>query len=261
MKTLLFKKVKVMAAVLAMAVMAIGLAVPGHAAKKKTTVYVITQIKGLDDNGATENFKMSYNDKGLVTETKMGSAKPVITKHSYKNGKISSEVQIEDGEKTVINYSYNKKGQIARRISTDPKGKKTVITYSYKNGKLAQIKDGDVGITYTFTYKKNLVSQMVITGKTLKKQTIKYKYNSKKEIKKIEFSDVVQNMTYKYKNNRWQTLKVSYRFKEKANKKYDYNSTYTYTYKKLRVPASMASKIKEQQESIANQGGAFLYVF
>lgn len=261
MKNVLFRKAKVMAATVAMTVLATSLTVPTQAEKKKTTVYVITQIEGSDTHGLTESYKMTYNDDGLVKETKMGIAYPTFTKYSYKNKRISREEQIEGKEKTVIKYSYNKKGQITKKTVTDPKGKTTQNIYSYKKGKLSKIQDRGTGFTYTFTYKKGLISKMVITGKTIKKETIKYTYNSNKDIKKIDSSNCVQNMTYKYKNKRRQALKASYIYKKKEETKYNYKSTYTYTYKKLRVSASMASKIKEQQKELVNQGGAFLYVF
>lgn len=260
MKEVSLKKIKGMAVAVVLAAFAISLTLPVRAAGKKTTVYVVTQIRSKDNTGGTECYKMTYNSKGLVTKTTVGEAAPTTTEHIYKNGRIVKDIQTDGKEKTEIRYSYNKKGRITKIIGTDNDGKEYVSTLKYKKGMLAQMKDGSTGYIWTFTNKKGLARKLVIKGTDGKKQTIRYSYDSKKEISKMDCPDVIQKMKYKYSSNRRKSMTVSYEYKNKADQKYNSKSTYKYTYKKMKVSSANLSKIKKQQKQLLNQGGAFLFV-
>lgn len=255
-----FKLLKIFAAAAVLAVLAIVPTVSANAAKKKTTVYVVSQITSKDTRNSTELYKMTYNSKGLVTKTLIGDISPIITEHIYKKGRIVKEIQNSDGKKSELYYSYNKKGQVKKITGIEADGQKTVSTLKYKKGLLVQMKDGGTGSVWNFTNKKGLPRKLVLTIMDKYKQTIKYSYNSKKEISKIDSPNVVQKFKYTYKNKRRDTMIVSYEYKSKEDQKYNSTETYKYTYKKLKVSSSMVSKIKKQQKKLLKQGDAFLYV-
>ena len=163
-------------------------------AKKTKTVYVISQITS---KSGSETYKFTYTKNGLVKKMTTGGLK--VT-YKYDKKKVSSQKQIDEGEKTEVLYSYSKKGRLKKTTQKEADGKKTTTKYKYKSGRLVEIQDNSTDNVWTLTYnKKGLVKKAVIKGKKDSTSTIKYSYNSKKDPKKMICSwDVTEKISYTY---------------------------------------------------------------
>ena len=222
-------------------------------AKKTKTVYVISQITS---KSGSETYKFTYTKNGLVKKMTTGGLK--VT-YKYDKKKVSSQKQIDEGEKTEVLYSYSKKGRLKKTTQKEADGKKTTTKYKYKSGRLVEIQDNSTDNVWTLTYnKKGLVKKAVIKGKKDSTSTIKYSYNSKKDPKKMICSwDVTEKISYTYNKHGRKTATVKYSYKDKSlNSK----EVYTYKYQKISVPASYAKAIKKQQKEMANTPSAFMFV-
>lgn len=253
MKRETLRRTIVAAGILAMFFMLILPASQIQAASQKRTMYVISKIT---TKGKTESFRFTYNDKGLVKKEVNGS---LTNTFSYKGKKISGLKQVSGKEKTRLAYSYNKKGKLIKTVSTEADGKKTVVEYSYKSGKVSRIKDGSTGSVWSFTYNgKGLVKDSRIKARDGSSSTIRYWFNSKKDLKKMTASwDVKETLSYKYNKHGRKSVTVKYEYKDKS---LNTTEVYTYKYKKITVPSSYVKAVKTQQKDLANEPAAYLFL-
>lgn len=201
----------------------------------------------------------------------------------------SKKAVVGEDDSTTVTYAYNKKGLLKQRRETfgDLYESKTTYAYDKKNClKYAKVFDNsekeDIR-DYKQTYKLN--SKGYVTKASVNSGSIAYKYNSKGLLTTIRCSGMKESLTYDKKNrlktytsyydgNVEKDAKVAYT-KKGLLKSYSYDtskyvytskkgrtvkvvlydrgkktSVTTYTYKRVKVPASLVSMVKAQQTSI-----------
>ncbi len=215
--------------------------VPAYAAKK-AAVYVVTQVKSSD---GSEKYTYSYDKNGLVKkETNSGGS---IT-YSYKNGNISKMVDKSLYYPTKTRTYTYKKGKLVKAVEKDM-GLTTTTTYTLdKKGRIKKQtskngSDPDTTITYKYD-KKGLVSRLTSVNTQDKTRLVwSFKYDKKKNMTAFGYTYGSNTMTATYKNS-YKNGRLTKRVEIHPDKT---RETYTYTYKKMKVPKSKVKKIKAQQ--------------
>ncbi len=248
------KRFMTTAAVLAVTICMACLPAEVHAAAKKKTVYVISGISVKED-GKKTSVKPTYTKDGLLKKIKW-----VLSDETYTDS-----------------FTYGKKGQIKQNtekiLSGSHKGQGATVKYTWKNGRLTQkieyYAEGDSSTTkYTYDAKGRIASssngheEIIFTykkGHVVKSEGDKIKYSasldSKGNVKKWTRTFDGQKIGYysakiTYKSGR--VKKLTRIFKANPMQEKEQKQTLTFTYKKMRVPKSLADKIADQQWQFIN---------
>ena len=250
----------------------------------KKTVYVITKMKSLDNDGQLcRQNNLSYNKNGLLTKNvDVGYKKNVYTISYDKKMRPKAFVmkwgQSNNSPDWIHKWefsSYTKKGnpisgyEISDTQDSDYAGLdyKKEITLEYDDrDNLYRIADsGLFGLKRTYK-KDNLVRMDSSEGKYATLLTYDKKNNLKTFSEyEIEGSDWTQvysfNISNKYnKKGRLSSTKSKYSYNGKASSYGDRKNKYTY--KKMTVPSKYVSRIKKQQKELLlemNNKGFMMY--
>ncbi len=207
----------------------------------KKTVYVIATEDRLSDGEFIYFTKYVYNKKGGLKRQDEYEGKDgklyhqTIIKYN-KKGRVSSFYgkPILYGGSHVYTFKYNKKGKLTAKILVA--GKDYKIKKRDKKGRVKTIKEYVTGTntvedTYTLAYnKKGHISKVKSSY-----GTTKYKYDKKGNLT----SDMFEN----YKNIYKKGLLI---------KKTSGTNQVVYTYKRIKLSAKQAKKVKKQQWALIN---------
>lgn len=217
-----------------------------YAAKTKN-VYVVSKVKRtvkgykygryqVPGGGKSQTINYSYNKSGLI---KKSSAKDQLTqKFTYDNKNRLSVYEWND--MTYDGFKYDAKG----RVKKDPAYGN--MKYNSKN----QLKSRKLtyGDSYGYAYSNGLVKRMVYNGS----EKTFYTYDSKKNLVNLQKNGEYENIDIDYANT-YKSGRLSKRVAtETIKNEYEDGeevavTTFTYTYKKIKVPASLVSRINAQQ--------------
>lgn len=219
------------------------------------TVYVITGTKSVADWGikSTVTSKYTYNSNGLLTTINSSSNMDGDSTTTYTyNGTNLKGVQLKQQDESAPNivttFTTNKKGQITKAVQKS--NYTATYTATYKSGLVKKIVcKEEVGSgdetsvtkdTFKYTYKNGRMATRTAYG-----TKIKYGYDAQGNINDIGGS--------KYKN--------TYNSKKQLTKttlsEEGYTYKVTYTYKAIKVKASVAEKVQAQQWAIINNNKNF----
>ena len=227
-----------------------------YASAKKETVYVVTKTTENSADYGNRVFTFTYKSNGLVNTIKNNSANSTLTdqvgteKYVYSKNKLKSVKTLNAAGKTYYTYSItrNKKGYATKgeylpgiaEVSLNPdafKYNKTGLLIKYKFKRTGDW-DWDV-VTYD---KKGRIA-------TMSDGRFKFAYDAKNNIKSVTATaDGSKLVTCKntYKGNRLTKKVTTFKYSSGTIEKF----TCTYKYKKMKVPASVAAKVKAQQQTI-----------
>ena len=226
-------------------------ALSAQAASK--TVYVITSVKETSDWGikSTSTTKYTYNENYLVKKSVKTSNMDGATMntYAYKGTTLKSSKQTSGDLSVTTTHKANSKGQFtkATTAASYPGGAKEtkIFTATYKSGKISKIVSENTLVTegttsnttntLKYAYKKGLVASRPWDGYKLT-----YGYDANGNLNDIGGSK------YKNKYNAKKQLSKTTMSEE------GYSYTKTYTYKAVKVKASVANKVEAQQWAIAN---------
>ena len=157
-------------------------------AKTHTATYSYKNGKPSKVSG--KSFKTVYKwkgNKGTITQT--AGKEKYKYKMTLKNGRISSETELETSAKWT--YSYYQRG-LRKKTTYKSKNGKTISTYG-KNGFLKKRTSGSS--TTTYNWKKN---EVIITNKDNGKVTGKYKwkFSKTKRVSRVWNCDATGFSTY-----------------------------------------------------------------
>lgn len=219
----------------------------------KKTVNVLTSVTQKSGSIRKET-KLSYNKNGLLRKATIPSTSlgwpDIKLKASYYSKGNLKKVTADDYTRIITHTFSYKSGKLSKHTTVikDASNNKSTSTMTYKwKGKTftATTKDLDADETEsTATGKLNSKNRLLsvstkYTVGALKENT-KYQYDSKGFLKSI--SHDAEKTTFK------NTVKSG-----RLKKRTDNNSTtYTFKYKKIKVPSSYVKKVKAQQNYILN---------
>lgn len=238
MKQKLKKKLIMLTLMIGILVSAAAPAMQVKAAEKKE-VWVLAS-KSSEFN----KYKYTYNKKGLlVKETCVKSNGGIPSyKYVYNGTKISKIIQILEDSESETKYTYNKKGYLVKEVYGSDKD--LFSEYKWKNGRC--VKTSDMISDMTLSYNKNGWITKIDTGfgSPLIITYDKYGYMTSQGTG----SDDIEGLANTYKNGRL------VRQAELDQNGEEYAGAYTFKYTKITVPASVAEKVKKQQDWLTNKG-------
>lgn len=223
-----------------------------YAAKTKT-VSVITKVKmnvkgykyGKYQKGGTINY--SYNKKGLVKQ--INQKRQLKQKFTYDNKNRLSVYEWDD--MLYDRFKYDKKG----RVKYDP------AYGEMKYNSKGQLKKRIVADEYpnSYTYSNGVIKKLVSDQDTDSERIVVYAYDSKKNLIKLQdrgqFSSSNIEYANTYKSGRLSKRVATETISSLFEPDREAVTTITYTYKKIKVPASLVSKVKAQQKWVLNGNG------
>ena len=230
------------------------------AASKTVTLPVITRVK-IDTPYGTVTEALSYKTNGLVKSIKTDDDNTYYDNHQVytykftytKKNKLKSMQYIQNDSGATTNYSFtrDKKGRVVKCASDNVWNDVDTFEHTYKYNKKSQLK--------TYTY-----HQLQGNSET---NTKKYTYDKNGNVKTLgtngsdnTYSSDRRGSITKMMNSSGTTL-ISCKNTYKSNKLVkrvakrfygDDAKTYTYkiSYKKMKVPATLARMVKAQQYAI-----------
>lgn len=240
MKQKLTKKLLMIALMAGMLVSAAVPAIQAEAAGKKEVWVLDSKISEFD------KYKYTYNKKGLLVKdtcVKSNGGTPSY-EYVYSGTKMTKSISILDGEKnSETQYTYNKKGYLTKSKTTIPNytdDSDSVTKYQWKSGRCVKAS------RTTFSYDKNGWITKIDSG-TGSAWIMTYDKNGYVLSDGPEGGDM-EGKTNTYKNGRLVRQAALDQNGE------EYPGAYTYKYKKITVPASVAEKVKGQQEWLTDKG-------
>ena len=163
-----------------------------------------------------------YNKKSQLKRTTNTFGGGKTSTFTYKKNAKGYVTKKQQGKDYAITYSYNKKGLLSKANIDDD----STQAYTFKNGALTKMKTSIGGSTSTWTWK-----------------------NDKKGNPTTSFCD--GELIYKYTNKYNSAGKLSKVVAKTDNGDIVFKATYTY--KKVKVPKSLARMVKGQQMSLINE--------
>ena len=232
------------------------MAVPGTVmAAGKKTVYVLTSVtaKGNGEYGITNETKLSYNKKGLLSKATIPSTSlgwpAQKLKASYNSKGELTKVVLDDTTRVFTRkYSY-KSGKLQKQtyIVKSSSGEKSTsdLTYKWK------------GKTFTLTIKNSDTGETdsIITGKMNSKKrplSLTMKYPGSSSVDKTKYQYDSKGFLKTINNGNTKTVFKNTVKSGRLKKSNDGYTTYTLKYKKIKVPSSSVKKVTAQQNYILN---------
>ena len=268
-----FKRLGAVVFALSLVTGLLGVSAPVEAAAKKS-VYVLTkQTESTEMDGesfASSAYTYTYTNNGLIK--KCGSVLSTY-KYTYSGTQLTklTETPLEGYEsigKSTYKYTYDKKNRVKKYVETtvNEDGSKTIETSTFGYDSKGRIKTNkivysgtiDNTVTYKYTYNsKSQLTKISVISENSNDTSMTYTYDSKGQVKKEVMAytsdgtayEVTTTSTYTYDKNGNVKKKVSETSYSDTSVPTSTN-TYTYTYKKISVPAKKAALVKEQQKKI-----------
>ncbi len=212
-------------------------------------VYVLTSTEQKESDLKTT---YSYNSKGLLSKSVSSSGTNTTNKYTYKNGLLTKSSSKNNYSTEKVTFSYDKKKRLVQENRVYVSGNdvfktKEVYFYNKKNQIIKSNYEEDgpealAGVTvFSFSYDKK-----GHLAKSKSKYGIsKYSYDAKGFLKKVTYGSSATTLKNTYKNG----LLIR---RVQSNKDEDYSAkvNFLYQYKKIKVPKSYVSLVKEQQNNI-----------
>jgi len=186
-------------------------------------------------------YKYTYNKKGLLVKDTCVKSNGGIPSYEYvyDGTKISKKFQILNGSKSEeAKYTYNKKGYLSKEVNASDGD--MALKYEWKNGRC--VKTSDTVLSYD---KNGWITKIDIGyGSPGIRTYDKHGYMISWGIE----GGGMEGWANTYKNGRL------VRQAELDENGEEYAGAYTFKYKKIAVPASVAGKVAKQQDWLTNKG-------
>ena len=240
-------------------------ATPAHAAKKKS-VYVLSEVKTVDNTRSSRVRKYTYNKNGILAKrvsdaetfnyqykgkkwTKLtGTAElgstVVSIKNTYnKKGLRTKFVEYRDSMKFVVKFSYDKKNRL----------KKKTISGDYGDGKYKEI------TKYTYDSKGRVKKETVTYDDTDDKYVTTYKYDkhgmpTKETWSRYKNGEKLASDVTTYENLYDDGRLISRTMKNCDAGVYSYTNVELFSYKKIKVSKKYVKAVKKQQKILIPNG-------
>lgn len=210
-------------------------------AKPTKTVWLLAKAQVINkDDHQNNTLTYTYTKNGLLKNKKnaeKGNEKFAYTyAYKYTGKSVLKSCTVKEGKKlsSKISYSANKKGFVTKSVENSY-GEKTVLKYTYdKKGRLHKMAQRNGAYLYKYNKKSQVKSY-----KWQSEALGTYKYDSKGYPASLE---TPYDGTASYKNTYKNGL-----LKKCVYNMSSYNTVVKYTYKKMKVPASLLKMVNAQQ--------------
>lgn len=221
------------------------------------SVYVISKIvrnqtvdTNINKSGYVKYpYNVTYNKKGLITKVKSPGMIEYKYKYNNKNQFVKSEVT--EFHKDTYEFELDKKGRVKMILG----GNRTTFKYNSK-GYLKSI-SAPYGNSYTYNSK----GQLIKVRNPHTKWTLTYTYDSHGMFaSEKEWYDGEDAKEYTYTNTYNKKGQLTKQIKYDVNEKKN-DAIISFTYKKIKVPSSLVTRIKAQQRYLYREFGSYAWVY